>query len=237
MCKLCNISYAQPNKWKEHTIICSVKHLNVEDITETAMTPLEMTKIICILTKQCARLTDEVQKLKKNNYTQKKKYIMEYLNERQFQLNTTFSEWIAYIRPLRENLFVVFEFDLIDGIKSILSPHLVNISEIPVCAFKQKPHTIYIYEKNIETQKNHWRMMETQELKRFINKLANLLLVEFLDWKDENQSLFELQPQKKEESIVYSSKITGYRKSEDARCSEIKQWIIRQIEQFIPNIE
>jgi nicotinic acid phosphoribosyltransferase len=238
-CNLCNITYKQHKKWKEHSVICSIKHINVEDIkdSESILTPLEMTKIICILTKQCRELMEEVSKLKKNQYTQKKKYIMEYLTEPRFKLDIVFSEWITRIRPTRENLLVVFEFDLMDGIKSIISPYLTNISEIPICAFKQKPNTIYVYEKNATTQNNEWRVMDIQELKRVINKWANLLLVEFLDWQDENETLFQIQPQKKEESIIYSSKITGNRKSEESRCSEIKQWIVRKIEQSIPNIE
>jgi len=71
-----------------------------------------------------------------------------------------------------------------------------------------------------------WKIANNEEIEKMVNYFSNQLLKYFVKWQKEKISFFTANEKNKDLEIVYMSKITGNKTTNEKRTSEIKKWII-----------
>jgi hypothetical protein len=107
--------------------------------------PPDLYKMVMELSKKCDSLQKEVDKLKLSATNRFKRNINEYL-ENDRRPKYTFLEWIYSFKIDNDILQLIFEGDLMDGIKKCLNDRIDNegILSIPLRIFKEKPELLFI---------------------------------------------------------------------------------------------
>lgn len=105
----------------------------------------DLYKMVMELSKKCDSLQKEVDKLKLSATNRFKRNINEYL-ENDRRAKYTFLEWIHSFKINNDILQLIFEGDLMDGIKKCLNDRIDNegIFSIPLRFFKEKPEWLFI---------------------------------------------------------------------------------------------
>ena len=120
---------------------------NKKKITyNTIPTQLELYELVLQLSKKCETLQTEVTGLKTKFSTRLKRDIADYLQYDQ-RTTYTFLEWVNSFVVTNEILNLVFETNLMDGIKKCIEDRIKEegIYRIPIRVFKEKPDYIFIY--------------------------------------------------------------------------------------------
>jgi len=112
----------------------------------TIPTQLELYELVMQLSKKCETLQTEVTNLKTKFSTRLKRDIADYLQYDQ-RPTYTFLEWVNSFVVTDEILELVFETNLMDGIKKCIEDRIKEegIYCIPIRVFKEKPDHIFIY--------------------------------------------------------------------------------------------
>ena len=112
----------------------------------TVPTQLELYELVLQLSKKCETLQTEVTNLKTKFSTRLKRDIADYLQYDQ-RPTYTFLEWVTSFVVTDEILDLVFETNLMDGIKKCIEDRIKEegIYCIPIRVFKEKPDHIFIY--------------------------------------------------------------------------------------------
>lgn len=112
----------------------------------TIPTQLELYELVLQLSKKCETLQTEVTNLKTKFSTRLKRDIADYLQYDQ-RPTYTFLEWVNSFVVTDEILDLVFETNLMDGIKKCIEDRIKEegIYCIPIRVFKEKPDHIFIY--------------------------------------------------------------------------------------------
>jgi hypothetical protein len=179
---------------------------------------------------KCNKLETELNHLKQTVNIRQKKQIIEWLNIHNSTNISSYSEWVESITVNYENLFKVFEEDLIEGIKHVLSSKIDSMKKSPVCAFTQKTNTIYIYDESA------WRNMNNEDLEKMIYHLNKLFLKEFIKWQKENEEKISNSEKMKDIELSHMIKVNGYKISTEKMVGEIKKWLYSKIEQNLDSL-
>lgn len=106
----------------------------------------ELYDIILELSKKCESLQNDVNNLKSQYSRRLKRNIAEYLEYDQ-RPKYTFLEWVNSFVITDEILLIVFEHDLLEGIKTCIENRIQSegVSSFPIRFFKDKPEWLFVY--------------------------------------------------------------------------------------------
>lgn len=201
----------------------------------------EMFTIIQELALKCSTLEKEVNHLKRLVNVREKKRVLEFLNEQRKEVVCDFTTWYMNMKIDERLLEVVFQDDLTEGIKAVLSGEIKR-PRIPICAFSKKNNQFYIFVKDDNiTEKSHWRMMHNEDLEKAIVFLSRQFLKTFMDYKEKEQWFSRTSSQKdllsneeengNENKISKMKKVIGMKVSLEKRTSDIKKWMFSLLEE------
>lgn len=253
-CMFCSRRFHFKDLFDQHNITCEFFYKSRRDkqreseSTEPLPTAQEQYKLIQFLSLQVNKLQKEVIRLKGSTVVKKRKVILEWLQSGAAPLPTcAFEDWIKQMlgSVSLDDLQCVFRGDLTDGlkncIKTYISSETIDGNVVPMCAFKQKPGTIYVWCKTTvqEVRKQNtaiegvsasmcacaWSMMQVEQFDRWINRLAHRFLQVFIEWQMTNSALIHSCDEEKEKNVDYMRKINGLgRAYEDRRRGELRKW-------------
>ncbi len=263
-CMFCTRRFHFKDLFDQHNITCEFFYKSRRDKqrenegTEPLPTAQEQYKLIQFLSLQVNKLQKEVIRLKGSTVVKKRKVILEWLQSGAAPLpSSSFDDWIKHIlgSVSVDDLQCVFKGDLTDGlkncIKTCISSQTIDGIVVPMCAFKQKPGTIYVWckttvrEDNTKSgQQNNthdslsgtvcacaWSMMQLEQFDRWINRLAHRFLQVFIEWQMTNSALIHSCDEEKDKNVDYMRKINGLgRAYEDRRRSELRKWLFCLLE-------
>jgi hypothetical protein len=250
-CKYCFQKWQKLENMEKHAIMCGFWHRSSkihEDDYDTTPTISELFKVVKEFAYKCDKLQKRVDQLENRNNNQQKKQILEYLQEHPAPIPAI--ELFRTFTISREHLETVFENDLTAGIKACIKTYIQKHTSFPICAFTQKPNTLYVYDSVPNTVvsdscDNKWHIITTAELDKLISILSFKFLQAFVVWKKENcpkvetEVIYELNDdddeptshtqavneQIKQQQQTYMIKINGQRMNEDKRRNGIKQML------------
>jgi hypothetical protein len=255
-CKYCFQKWQKLENMDKHAVMCGYWHRSSkihEDDYDTTPTISELFKVVKEFAYKCEKLQKRVDQLENRNNTRQKKQILEYLQERPASISAI--ELFRTFTISREHLETVFEDDLTAGIKACIKSHLQGTS-LPICAFTQKPNTLYIFsQESVESSIAKWHIMTNSELDKLVSILSFKFLQAFVLWKKENcpqvetANIYELTDEEqqnghnhavneqiKQQQQTYMIKINGQRVNEDKRRNDIKQMLYTYLQKSLPTV-
>jgi hypothetical protein len=198
--------------------------------------------LIQYLLYQNTKLQTKVAKLENTIITKKRKLILDWLHS---SANTTpsihFQDWTKTIRVCFDDLDAVFEHDLTSGMKHCLTTYFAKeTSTLPICSFKQKHGTIYVWFQVINqegTAENKWTILSFEDFDKWMNQLAHRFLQEFILWKNVHADQMRKNEEGKDKLIEYMRKINGLGESyEQRRRAELKKWLYDKLAKDFTNM-
>jgi hypothetical protein len=242
-CILCNTCFLTKSKYDYHSIFCKWRHTPPKtreldyDNYEKILTDHQRDKLLRDLLYQVQQMNGEIKELKKkvSNLTKKEKTnILKWLNQSKAHIPTlTFQQWIDSIPIHFSHLEKVFHTDLIQGMCECIK-NMIDSSKnqiLPFYAFIQNGKHIYIYRENrLESLTTIWVILDKEECKKMINRLASRFFKIFVQWQFENQHLNE-NPEWQEKEMIYSRKFIGQDTCENTRYQRFYDWFYSYIQQ------
>jgi len=260
-CKYCFQKWQRRENMEKHALMCGFWHRTStihDDDYDTTPTVTELFKLVKEFAYKCDKLQKRVDQLENRQLNRQKKQILDYLQER--PVSITAIELFRTFVISREHLETVFEDDLTSGIKACIKTHLQLHPSFPICAFTQKPNTLYVYDMvsandASESTTIKWHIITTTELDKLISIISFKFLQAFVLWKKENcpkvntEVIYELNDedepnshtqavneQIKQQQQTYMIKINGQRVNEDKRRNDIKQMLYTYLHKSLPTV-
>lgn len=246
LCNFCNQYFHFKDIYEQHTVTCEYLYRNRRqrdreiDSHEILPSPQEQFKLIQYLTFKVSSMEKEIIKLRGSAATKQRKVISEWINNPQrVKPTVSFQDWGKMTITTFEHLYHVFEYDITEGMKFCFREYFKLNTPIPICAFIQKPGTIYIWTTCDSSDELQWRIMDSITYTKWIDRVAHRFLEIFLKWRLENAQQICLTEEEKDKNISNLRKINGLGQSyEDKRRNELRKWVFDHIAQdFIHNIE
>lgn len=205
-----------------------------DDYIEKLPSAQKQFKLIQYLTLTIKRLEQDVARLKINAGTRKRKVVSDFLNS---PINTKphilFEQWYKNIRVEEVDLYSVFIGDINNGIMNVLKRYLKFNRDTPICSFKQKDNSIYIWTSqynNNEFDTPSWVILDHNIYQKWIQDINHKLLGVFCKWKSDNEPLIQSSEMEKEKYIMYMHKIHGLdENNEKRRRSVLHKWIYNEL--------
>jgi hypothetical protein len=239
-CKFCDRNFRFKDLYDQHAITCEFfyqrkreKDRTLEAFESNLPSSQEQYKLIQHLAVQLAKLQKEVDTLKSNTISKKRRLIIDMLNSESNPIPLmTFLEWTKTIRVSTDHLKSVFQYGLTEGMKRCIHSHIQDsCGTIPICAFSQKVNNIYIYIENEVDKSRSWRLLSNEDSDRWIDRISHLFLQEFIEWQMQNMDKINSSEDERELNLEYMRKINGIeRVSGDKRKSEIRKWVYTKLE-------
>lgn len=260
-CPFCNRQFHYKNMCEQHTVTCEFLFKSrrdkdrENDAYENLPNPQEMFKLVQHLALQVAKQQKEINHLKNATITKKRKVIMDWLlGPSAPKPILTFNEWVKTVLVSFDDLDKVFHGDLAEGMKHCLDTYFdkyqiaetrPNNGYLPICAFTQKPGTIYIYSSadpfNLKSTSSassigdnstiKWRILDTYTFECWMFRLGHQFAKEFIKWQTLNTVRIHSSDEDKEQNIDYLSKVNGLKGKayEDRRRSELRKWLFGKL--------
>jgi hypothetical protein len=211
------------------------------NFTEKIPSPREMYHLLKELAVKCKTLENEVNLLKQNANIKQRKHALDWLNIHK-RNSLSFHEWYGSIRVDINGLTKVFESNLTDGIKYIITNSLINNDRKPLYAFTQKMNFIYVHDQCTDENKLKWIHFTTSHCEKLVQYISKQLLMEFIKWqKDKQLSISDSEnmdddaiyhhTQMLDNDLKYLTKINGSNISFEKRSAEIKKWLYTILQQ------
>ena len=201
----CGKEYKRLKNFQEHRALCemlkvseneNVEHLNnIPSQTEMWFAMKKLIKKNERLEKKINELTSWVKKQKK------KLSLIDWLNDK-CKCSNCVIDIINESELNQEDLSMVVEHDLIKGIVFILERLINEYTERPIKAFDQKLNTLFIYNTN------GWKLLDDDELKKFILTIRSRLIRELKTYTGINQTRIDMSDT--DEWYLNISKVMGY---------------------------
>jgi hypothetical protein len=240
-CDFCSRVYTFKKHYTKHFSICKEYHKmqmeNDVDRIEYNPTTKELYLIIKELTYKCNELEKEVKILKTFTSTNYKKNILTYLNDKYSTDYSHFSKWINEIEVNQTHLNQVFQDDLNQGFKSVMSIYFKSttiVPKIPICCFLKKPNQFYIFELDSLKSFPVWRKMIKPDFEKLLTHISEQFLLEFIKWQSYNKESIDSSDKLKEDEIHYMMKINCTFSSMDKRIDVFKKWLFVKLQNIIP---
>jgi hypothetical protein len=180
------------------------------------------------LEQENTKLKREMISLKNTMNLRTKKKITEILNHIQIQ-GPTFYEWVDTLTISAEDLEVVFEEDLLEGMKKAINKTITDRLTFPIRAFSEKKGVLYVYVYNKETKTKEWNILTQEDTNKLLYTLSRRFIKRFLDWSKTNEEKINGNESKMDEHILYMRKINGGNKSDEHMMNEIKEWLFQTL--------
>jgi len=247
-CRYCDRRFKFKDLCALHATTCKLssrskkQHDRDTDLHETLPSQQEQFKLIQHLMLKVQSMESEILQLKSQTMTRKRKVILEWLNSQSGPKPATpFNLWCKVTNVTFDHLQGVFNLDITEGMKLSLHDYFTNNNTpIPVCAFTQKPGTIYIWSyTDDEPASIKWRTLDSITYSKWIDRIAHRFLETFVKWQHENAQIIRATDEDKQENISNMRKINGCGHNyEERRRGELRKWIFSRITQdFIHNVE
>lgn len=247
-CEYCSRTYMLEKNYRAHRSACQLifkmKHMNYDEYNDSIIQPPGMSELfgmVKLLATKCDRLEEEIKAIKTHTSVRQRKNILEIL-ETTRKPEQTFYHWITSVTVDFDMLFTVFNGDLTEGIKQVFIKRLAaDNKNKPVCCFRQKSGTIYVYDKYIvgegDGEPNKWHIMNTDEVNRMLNHLSRLFIKTYLDWQTENEEKIAASEDMQGQTIYYMMKVNGSKVSNEKRWLELKKWLAGKIEEDFVGVD
>ena len=230
-CNNCSSKWHTKKMYDLHRSMCDLVHQSEKEriIDREIEIPSQaaMFQYIVYLSNKCNDLEKKVAKIQSSTTRLRRKHIDEYLKNIS-PPKIGYSDWLSSIEVNYSQLQIVFDRDLEECIRQILSPLL---SEIPIRAFIQKTCTFYIYD---ETE---WRIMTADEFTSFVTSISRRILKTYTKWARENYEEMHSTTKMQELGMLYMKKVNGMDKSSHSRISAIKKWLFANIAVSLNNVD
>lgn len=227
-CNNCNTRCNTKRTYELHVSMCDFIHQRREIDTEIHMPSQQaMFQYMIDLTNKCKELEKKVAKIQSSTTRFRRKHIDEYLKNIP-PPKMEFSDWLSEIEVTYDHLKIVFDQNLEECIKEILSPFL---SDLPIRAFIQNQTVFYIYHQD------DWRQMTGEEMSSFITSISRKVLKTYTKWSKDNYDHMHSNTKMQELGMLYMKKVNGMDKSADTRISTIKKWLFSKIAISLNNID
>ena len=243
-CKYCNKYFHFKDLYDQHEIACEFMFRSKrqkdreDDYIEKLPTAQEQFKIIQYLTLTVKRLEQDVSRLKINAGTRKRKVVLDFLNNPiNPKPHILFEQWFKNIVIEEIDLQYVFNGDINNGIMNVLTRYLKFNRDTPICSFKQKDNSIYIWTtdfNNSEINKPIWVLLDPKIYQKWVQDINHKILGIFCKWKSNNEALIQSNDVEKEKYILYMHKIHGLdENNEKKRRSILHKWIYNELSRDI----
>jgi len=228
-CIYCDKVFSFKSVYDNHIPACEYffqnrrqRHRDIESI-EILPSPQELFQLVQHLSLQVKTLTDEVDRLKKNNSYSIKKKTTDYLTKASIP-QYTFDDWMVAFPVTENHLHEIFKYTLTDGIKMCLNERIINEGpdKIPIRAFKEKTGFIYIYTNlgDKERQKS-WEICTNDQLMHMIELIGHEISKKYCN----------LEPvADMEEQFERLIKVTGTRINKEKQRTDLKSWLLSKIQ-------
>ena len=242
-CIYCNREFRHHDLFAQHFITCQwffktrrERGREIESF-ETLPSAQETYHLIQHLALQVSSLQTEVAQLRQITMTKKRKMILDWLlnpSNRSMTPSLSLVDWIKETPVSNDHLMIVFQVDLIEGIKAAISAHFDAYRGriVPICAFHQKPGTLFVYHKPYSSDPADadsvvkWRIMTADDFERWMDRLGTRFLQVFLKWQMDNAHIIRSSMDEKEKNLENMRKINGLsRAHEERRRSELRKWL------------
>ena len=242
-CDYCNRNFKFKDLFDQHTVTCEYFYKKKRDRDretesfEQLPTQQELYKLVQQLTVQCCKLQKDVDRLNSNSNVNRRKYIIESLNNYSKVTSVSiYDDWIKIKNPIKPYyLERVFQEDLTDGIKTYISDLiLLEKATFPIRSFTQKPNVIYgfcanVQEPDKEFKPPSWKILTIEQFGKWIMRISHSLLQAFVTFQTENVEKINSSESEKDKNIIFMIKINGGKISDERRWHDIKKWIIPKI--------
>jgi len=246
LCVYCMRQFHFKDVYVRHVLTCEFFYRRRRDrerddeAIEVLPSAQEQFKLVQYLTLQVAKLQREVISLKGTAIARKKRLLIQWLQSAAGPKPVApFLDWIKQIPVTFDHLDQVFRGDLTDGMKVCIRDWISQpgSGDHPLCAFLQKPGTIYVWTVLDEVNgpgtngpersgPMHWTILSTELFDRWMNRLAHRFLQEFIQWQMVNSEKIHATDEDKERNIEYMRKINGLGAAyETRRRSELRKWL------------
>ena len=221
-CKYCNKYFHYKDLFDQHTVTCEFFYRSRRqkdrqmDSNESLPSQQELFKLVQHLLLKVKTLENDVSKLKIYSSMRQRKQIINILNNPDnTKPSLLFEQWYKTIHVQENHLQYVFNGDLCDGIIKTLKDYLL-FSNIPICSFKQKPNSIYIYTKD-DDDPPKWIILSNDTFEQLFRYINHLILKCFLQWQINNEELIRASDEERDKNNSYVHKINGLSKPKSAR--------------------
>ena len=238
-CDFCSRVYTFKKYYTKHFAICKeynkMQMKNDVDSIEYNPTTKELYLLVKELTYKCNELEKEIKVLKTFTTKNYKKNILTYLNDKYSNNRIYYSKWITQINVNEHHLNDVFQCDLNQGFKSVMSAYFENSKTLPICCFSKKPNNFYVFDSDsLNSSSFLWRKMEKLDFEKLLNTISQQFLLEFVKWQEYNAELIESNNKLKEDIIDYMLKINCTFSSMNKRIEIFKKWLFVKLQDIIP---
>jgi len=250
-CIYCQREFRHKDLFAQHFITCQwffkarrERHREIEAF-EQLPSSQEMYHLMQHLALEVSTLRTEVAHLRQITTTKKRRMILDWLqssSNRSMIPSLSLVDWTKETPVSAQHLSVVFSVDLVEGMKTAISAHLDSYRGRlpPICAFHQKPGTLFVYHKprladgssddNTEDSVVKWRIMTADDFDRWMERLSNRFMQVFLEWQVQNSHIISSSMEEKEKNLENMRKINGLsRAHEERRRSELRKWLFTYI--------
>lgn len=238
-CIYCSKCYKLKKNFNAHFATCELLHstkaMTHDDYTnfsEKTPTQKEMYILLKNIAAKCKSLENEVAILKQNANIKQRKHILDWLNTNKCDA-ISFKKWYTSISIDFMDVQKVFETNLNEGIKNILKNSIMNETNRPLYAFNQKSNYIYVFDYSSDTNHCQWMHFTNKHCEDIIQYISRHILIEFIEWQKENQSLIADDISMQDKEIDYMIKINGCKIPLEKRVLEIKKWLFSILQEDI----
>lgn len=253
-CKCCPRKFKYKDLYNQHIVTCEFMHTRIKETEREAEAYEElpsqqnMYKLIQHLALQCSKLQEEVGRLKTSSNIRKKKMISDWLTGPSNLTPTiTFLDWASKLQVTQTYLDKVYRENLTEGMKKCIESYLDQTDVLPFRAFSQKPNILYVYmdnnmdnkedkkednnqdNKQDSTESKVWKVLSTEDLIRWVNRIALRFLQEFTEIQSRQFDIIFSNNDERDKNIRFMIKINDGKTSEERRALEIKRWLIPKI--------
>jgi hypothetical protein len=160
-------------------------------------------------------LKQEIESIKNSIRFQTRKRITDVLNQNLTKTATTpFHDWLKLLAVTDEDLQIVFEKNIIEGMKSVMKKTMNQFKTTPIKSFFNKRDIVYLYEGD------SWRQMVLTDFNKVFFTLSQRFLRKCMEWLKTTTIKTE---EDEEKNVHYIMKINGA--NEDKTVNELRKWI------------
>ena len=161
-CKYCNKYFHFKDLYDQHEITCEFMFRTrrqkdrEDDYIEKLPSAQEQFKLIQYLTLKVNRLETDIARLKINAGTRKRRLVLDLLNNpTNPKPSLLFENWYKQTNVTYIDLDSVFNGDITNGMMSTLQRQISQNRNLPICSFKQKANSIYIWTSNFNNEEDN----------------------------------------------------------------------------------
>lgn len=240
-CQFCNRYFRFKDTYEQHTITCeflfrSKKEKEREiDTFEYIPSAQDQYKLIQYLASQVISLKKDVELLKGSTIVKKRRMIRDWLNSNENYIPPcNFTQWSKSILLNQDHLNIVFQEDLIAGLKKCIQEYIESSKNPPIRAFIQKQNTIYVMNSADPTlSKTDWIILSCEQFDQWIDCIIHVFLRNFVKWQHENMTKIQSSELEKDKNIEYMTKINGF---EDRKRCELRKWLFSVVAKDISSV-